>query len=320
MISAAVAPSASALRDVLAAAGRVHVRRRRVHGEQDQLLHLRLERALTPRDARELRVRREEVGVELEQPVERTRSSTRGSRGTPPAGAAVVRREPSVSGGRRRGRRALRRAAGSGRAREGRGPATMRVAPFACELAKQLVAGVGLGDVHEDRAGPVALHLLVVVDRVRGEHDGPAGRVDKEDRWPGECPPTSRASTPGASSRRRAAAAPSRPRSASGRSRYRPARHAPRTGGACPSGCPRTRAPAPGRGSRASGKAVEVAGVVPVQVRQHQAGDGVRRESRAAPWREGSMWARPPALRGRGRVPARVDEDRLVRPANTQKK
>ena len=66
-----MAPSASAFRDVLAATGRVHVRRGRVHGEQDQVLDLRVERALTPRNARELRVRGEEVGVELEQPAER---------------------------------------------------------------------------------------------------------------------------------------------------------------------------------------------------------------------------------------------------------
>ena len=60
---------AQRLLDVLPDPGHVQVGRRGVDGDVDELLDLRLERAVAPGDAREVRVRLEEVLVQLEQAV-----------------------------------------------------------------------------------------------------------------------------------------------------------------------------------------------------------------------------------------------------------
>ena len=84
MISAALAPCASAECDVMADAGSVQVRRGGVDRELDQRLDLRRERAVAPRVRGQGEVALEEAGVDLEE-------------GAPLLVPGAVRRDPFLA-------------------------------------------------------------------------------------------------------------------------------------------------------------------------------------------------------------------------------
>ena len=108
--------------DVEADARLVQVRRGRVDREQNELLHLRLEMAaVAPRRGREADVRREEVGVELEQPLERLVPAADTPRRSAASALARCSRECSES----RLRRLLHMVLGGGRGRAPGSPASI---------------------------------------------------------------------------------------------------------------------------------------------------------------------------------------------------
>ena len=156
------------------------------------------------------------------------------------------------------------------------------LAPAARELLEQRVALAPsrAGRRHAERT--LELELLVEVHGVGGEHTRPPAARRTSTCWPGEWPPTVIARSPGASSCCSPIAV-TRP------SRQAPTIYATASGSTCAQNC-RLRATgadqnsssAAGTNSSAAAKVLDVADVVPVQVRDQQTRDARRIDAEAA--------------------------------------